>query len=544
MKKIFCENKLNSINTLRVGLVLFLIMFLGRLIFAAYGSWYESDDIFIATGVAALVNDNIGDTYRYGPQLGYYRLVQLICIVLGSKVSLIPSIMVTLSAFAGALIPFLGFFIFRNILSSLERILLLFFMYINPVLWTSSRYGNVAIVALLFCIMSIVILSNKPMKVAECFALALFGIAILIRADSVLLFPLIAWLTYLNHNSIKKMITIGMVAGTILIVIYGIIFSIDSRMDNCYSTVTTHLFNPNFPTMFWDYLMWSFSIFPIMLAVIGFRELIVERGRILGFVLIWCLPVCMFYYGSTTTPRYFLLIVLPISLLSVIGLTRLAGLLVQRYKPSIVWSILIILSSIHLFVGLGHFKPDSLKNIIQNAYFYTHDGVMYTGGFLYHGGILHEAIKNGSFSFKKFGFNDPYFASINQELNNNELFSGRERKIIVLLDSGEALQFHFHAQAANAEYISRPPTRPEFAYGTETIFKIGKVTFITFFSSSETFKEMDHLDVGASDEFWEIGKSNIAEINSKTPVGLTLVPIQSSTKSIKKYQFIQKTRKK
>ncbi len=542
MQNIFCQKKINSINMIGVSLVLFLIMLVGRLIFAYYGSFYESDDLFIATGVAALVNDNIGDTYRYGPQLGYYRLVQLICVALGSKVSLIPSIMITLSAFSGALIPFLGFFIFKKELCPLERILLMFFMYINPVLWTSSRYGNVAIVALLFCIASIVILSNKPRKVAEYFAVVLFGIAILIRADSVLLLSIIAWLTYLNHNSIKKMITIGMVTGSILIVIYGIIFLIDPRMDNIHSTVTTHLFNSAFRTMFWEYFIWSFSIFPTLLAVMGLRELIVERGRIFVCIAIWCLPVCLFYYGSTTTPRYFLLIVLPISLLSVIGLTRLVSILVERYKPAIVWSILILLSSIHLFIGLGRFKPDSLKNIVQDAKFSTDDGIMYTGGFLYHGGIFHEMIKSRSLSFKEFGYRDPWFTSIKKELNDKELLLGRERKIIVFLDPGEALQFHFHAQAANAEYISRPLTRPELAYGTETVFKIGNVTFVTLFSWVEAFKEMDYLDVGAGDEFWEIGRSTIDKINSKIPIGLSLVPIQSLTE-VTKYQFVQKTKK-
>ena len=114
MRNLLSQKTLNSIGPIRVGIVLFLVMLLGRLVFAYYGSWYESDDIFIATGIAGLVNDNFGDTYRYGPQFGYYRLVQLICMALGSKVSLIPSIMITLSAFAGAVIPFLGFFIFKD----------------------------------------------------------------------------------------------------------------------------------------------------------------------------------------------------------------------------------------------------------------------------------------------------------------------------------------------------------------------------------------------------------------------------------------------
>jgi hypothetical protein len=542
----FLRTKLNVINMTKIGLVLFLLMFAGRLVFADYGFFYEGDDIFIATGVSALVNHNTGDTYRYGPQVGYYRLVQLICVILGSKVILIPYIMITLSAFSGALIPLLGFFIFRKELCFLERILLVFFMYINPILWTSSRYGNVAIVALLFCVISVVILSNEPNKAAEFIALVLFGAAIFTRADSVLLLPLIAWLTYLNHNSIKKMLTMGIVSGSILLVIYVIILLIDPRMDDIHSTVTAHLFNPNFPTMFWEYFLWSFSIFPIILAVMGFRELIIERSRIFSFIVIWCLPVCVFYYGSTTTPRYFLLIVLPVSLLSVIGLTRLAGILIKKYRPSFVWSILISLSSIHLFIGLGHFKPDSLTNIVREACFWTHDGVMYTGGFIYHGGLFHEAIKKGSFTFDKFGYKDPWFTSIKKEFGSKELFSSQERKIYLILDTGRGgnggLLVHFLAQAANAEYISVPPSRSETPFATRTVFKIGNVTFVTFFSRNQIFKELDYLDAEAGDEFWELGNPTIEKIESKIPFGLSLIPIQNLEERIKKYQFVRNTR--
>jgi hypothetical protein len=232
-------------------------------------------------------------------------------------------------------------------------------------------------------------------------------------------------------------------------------------------------------------------------------------------------------------------------LFSVIGLTRLAGLLVERYKPSIVWSILILLSSIHLFIGLGHFKPDSLKNIIQNASFGTHDGTMYTGGFIYHGGVLHEAIKSGSLSFREFGYKDPWFTSIKKELNNEELFSGKERKIILLLDAGiggtAAWRIHFLAQTVNAQYISHSLSKPEIPYVKETIFKIGNVTFVTTFSWIEAFTEIDQLDVEIGDEFWEIGNSTISKMQSKIPVGLSLIPIQSVTERITKYQFVQKT---
>lgn len=533
---------LNSFNASKVAVALFLVMLLGRLVFAWYGYFFETDDIFIATGVAGLVNDNIGDTYRYGPQFGYYRLIQLICMVLGSKVSLIPSIMITLSAFAGAAIPFLGFFIFRKELNLVERMLLSFFMYINPVLWTSSRYGNVAIVALLFCTASIVILTNKPQTRTEYLALVLFGLSILIRADSILLSPIVAWLMYTNHRSVLRVVLIGFVGGLVLIGVYGVALAIDPRMDNVYSTVTTHLFNPRFPTMFWDYFLWSFSIFPLIFASMGLQNLIIERNRIIGYIVVWCVPVCVFYYASLTTPRYFLLIVLPICLLSVIGITRLASVLVKRYRPAFVWPMLVFLSSLHLFIGLGHFTPDSVINILQNAYVVTHDGRMFTGGFIYHGGMIHEMLKSRSFTLKKFGYNDKWFAFLEKEFKNEELLSGRERKIIVLLDSGPSLQFHFHAQVAKAEYISRSPSRPELAYTTKTLLRIGNATFMTTVSWIEEFERMEHLDVAKGDEFWEIGNSTIDKITGKIPIGLSLVPIQSSTTGIRKYQFVPKAK--
>ena len=99
------------------AIVVFIVLALVRILAANYYWFFEQDEIGIAVGVAALVRGNDGDLYRYGPQLGYYRLVQCITHVFGGQVMTIPVVMITLSAISGAAIPALTLRVFRATIS-------------------------------------------------------------------------------------------------------------------------------------------------------------------------------------------------------------------------------------------------------------------------------------------------------------------------------------------------------------------------------------------------------------------------------------------
>jgi hypothetical protein len=100
--------------------VLFLGLLGARLLAAHFISFFGLDEISLADGAAALVRGSIASIYRYGPQAGYYRLIQGIDLLLGGNVRLIPQIMIALSALAAAMIPLCGLGAFRESLSRAE----------------------------------------------------------------------------------------------------------------------------------------------------------------------------------------------------------------------------------------------------------------------------------------------------------------------------------------------------------------------------------------------------------------------------------------
>src|SRR5690349_6029052 len=91
------------------SVVFCVLLFLrGLAIFTGY--FYQVDEVSLAAGAAALVRGNVARLYNYTPQIGYYRLVELIDRLLGSRVIFIPFIIKGLSAIAGAAIPTLALF--------------------------------------------------------------------------------------------------------------------------------------------------------------------------------------------------------------------------------------------------------------------------------------------------------------------------------------------------------------------------------------------------------------------------------------------------
>src|SRR5262245_46056625 len=100
--------------------------------------------------------------------------------------------MIWLSIVAGTVIPICGFFLYRDELSRVERLLIAGLLAVNPILWMSSAYGNSAMPSVALLAVGVTILSNKPGVIAEGVGLALFGAAIFVRADAVLAFPAVA----------------------------------------------------------------------------------------------------------------------------------------------------------------------------------------------------------------------------------------------------------------------------------------------------------------------------------------------------------------
>lgn len=463
-------------------------------------TWYfwEEDEYALVTGVAALVKNEIGGgLYRYGPQLGYYRLVEWLAIAGRVSIDLLPYLVKVLSALSSVALPILGLFFARHSLTAAQRWGLAGVLSINPIIWHSARYGNTAMVQMAIAFAGIVLLSNGARGTRALVALSLIGGATLIRADAVLLWPLAAFLLWRTHrDSPAVALRWGVGFTLIMAAVYGVLFSFDPRMDNIGAEVAEHVLNGRFPTLFWEYLIWSFSPIPLMFAVLGARRLLLE-DRAFGMVIgVWCLFPFLFYFGSTTTPRYFVLTAVPVSVLTVLGAFELISTLSRVWRPALVRVAVTGALSVHLFVGLGHFTPDSALNPLLGPSFKTHDYFVPTGALLYFtynpgGEFLKDLVPPSGF-----GVGHPEHDGFQVLLDDLRKEARPGRTAVVLLNTWFGHGFHYYALDRGAEYESRAPG---MYFATETWLRLYGMRIMTIATWSPYYAELDRIPVQPGD---------------------------------------------
>ncbi len=492
--------------------------------------FFEEDEVSIAAGVAALVRDNIGDLYRYSPQLGYYRLMQLFTLVFGGNVALIPAIMKTWSALMGVVVPVAVLFVFRAELTSRQRWLAAMVLASNPIVWKSSQYGNSAMAALGMVTVALVILSNRPRQLAETAALILLAAAVLVRADSILLLPLTGLLLWYRYGTVRRVIPrmLWFVLG--LGAAYGLLLLLDPRLDDAVSAVSTH-FTVDRKTQFWEYMIWAMSPMPLVFAVLGLSRLLDLRPQLLLALLFWLLVPMGMYFTATTTPRYFLLATVPMALATAVGMADLAGRLGRRMLPGMAWCLVVAVAFIHLFVGLGQFKSSWPASPLFGPTVRTDDGNMPTGALLYDAylryGFLTQSLRNPGFGKLR----DPHWEGVvfTRALNLMDSDERAGHTTVLLLDTGYGHAFHYHAQAVGAQYISRKPTDPSAPFSSETWLTLGTSRIMTVALQSPHYAEVEQFRVKAGDQLWVMGDSRFPDRRAldKLPPGLSLVPAET-----------------
>jgi hypothetical protein len=502
-------------------LVLALALLVARLLSASYGAFYEGDETSIAAGVAGIANDSAAHLYRYGPQVGYYRLVQAINALLGGAVSTIPVVMVTLSVIAGTLIPLLGLFAFRADLTKVERWLLAGTLAVNPILWTSSRYGNTAMPAAALVVAAVVLLSNRPSKRGELLALALFGSAILVRADAVLATGAVGVLLWRNHASyVKAAMRVGAL-GLVLAAVYGVLFAVDPYMVQIFGDVGQHLTTPD-RTRFFELLLWAISPFPLVYAILGLRDLEPSRRWLLAVIAAWCVPSMGFYFASTTTPRYFILPAFAIATASAVGMAGVARM-VPRW-PRLAWAVVLLTASLHLFVGLSNFYPSVRRSWLTDARVGSHDGDVLAGAFLYDSYLRRPVSSAGVFrplSRARKPAERSYLTAVRQ------LREGMHRgeRILLIFAGGDGHGIHYFLQDAGPTLADK---ERRYRIIDPVTYHVGgaRLTAIGIYRVEEA--GAGPIDVQAGDAVWLLNRSpgntpdTEATIATLMPPGLTL----------------------
>jgi hypothetical protein len=504
-------------------------LFAARLLAAHFAGFFGLDEVSLANGVAALLRHSDADFYRYAPQVGYYRLIEALSLFTGGQVAYVPHLMIGVSALAGTVIPCCGWFIFADRLTRVERAVLAGILVCNPILWMSSTYGNSAMASAMFAMVGLTILSNRTSRSTRVVAFVALGLAILIRADAVLLVPVAALLRWQERRSLRHVLRsfAPFIAG--LAATYGLLFWLDPRMTGAVASVTSHLTNPRFQTHFWDYLLWSISPIVLLLAAFGLNGLLESRRDLVAAVTVWCLPLFAFYYSATTTPRYFVPTVLPVAICAACGMVALPQLFARR---RLVVALLAVAATAHLFVNLGYYTPGSFKQQLREGSIETQIGPLWTGGLLYHSyaapSLLFRSIRNP-------GFHRTILVQRSLDSLLADVASGsyRGHTIVAVLGSWNGHLWHYYAELHGARYTAR---KPGPVFQTETWLDLGGARLMSIGRGTIQFHDLETLPVKAGDLVWLVnpGEGSEAEIRSKVK-GLELAPLSDSTPNVRRY---------
>ena len=502
-------------------LALAALLFVARVLAADFGAFVEGDDLSIAAGLAAIRNGNIGDLYRYGPQVGYYQLVVALSKLAGDDLTRIPAIMVWLSCIAGTVIPIAALNAFRHDLSTLERRLLFAVLAANPIVWMSSRYGNTAMVSVAIVLTAAVILSNRPSRRGELLALALFGCAIVVRADAVLATGGIGMLLWRNHGSFRAAAVRVAATGAAVAAIFATLVAVDPRMASLVGNVAEHLAN-DFPSRFWDYLLWAFSPLVLIFAVLGARELAEGRRWIALSLAAWALPAAAFYYGAITTPRYFLLLAFPLAVAAAVGIAAMLG--PPGRRPAWRVALVLLAAGVHLAVALGFTIPSHRRSWLTEGSFVTHDGPMWTGAFLYKSYVMQRPWRASVFSppLSRVGPADRTLAAM---LDTVARGGARGARVLVVLDRAWGSDFQLYSQFAKARVLSM--STGKIPYNKSLELELGGARLTTLGAGELTNDPELRLPLSAGDELWVVIRDGEAEeeVRERLPAALRLAPL-------------------
>ncbi len=512
-------------SDLRFGLTRFLVAFgallILRLLAADFGYFFEQDEMSIANGVAALLSGRTGYLYHYGPQVGYYWLMRLLAGLAGG-IAAVPLVMSASSAVAGAVIPAATFFAFRDQFSDKVRALAAAVAACSPVLWISSQYGNTAIVSTAFVAVGLVILSNRPKPVALAGALALCVAGVLVRADAVLMAPVVALLV-VRATRDSAQAAKWLVSGAVgFVVVWLGIRALDPQFGAGAADVVEHFADPELRSTFFESLLWGVSPFVLALALLGARRLLLSSKATFWALAVWILPVWAFYFASTTTPRYFLLASVPISLFAAAEMVSIAS---SSSRPRLAWAAVTVVAFAHLFVGLGHFAPADWTTALKAPSYDTADGPMPTGALVYQGyhrglGVFGSSLRSGgwgSASYIALGL-DPQL----ERLAESSPAQG-PRRVYALIDAWNGHVFYFHALQAGATIVGHEPGN-EWMSPAELLQ--GNVTVMVVGVGAEGFDVVSELDVVEGDEVWHVSPEHpfmIDAESAKLPAHLELV---------------------
>ncbi|MBT8337495.1 MAG: hypothetical protein KJO11_12890 [Gemmatimonadetes bacterium] len=487
---------------LGAALAVFGVLAVLRLLAGDFRYFFEEDDMSLANGIAAILQGEPGYyLYRYVPQIGYYRLMAFLTDVVGG-VAVVPHVMVASSAIAGAAIPAATLLAFRRQLPDHVRLLAAAIVTCTPALWIASQYGNTAVVASAFTVLGLVMLSNRPGTLGTAIALTLCAVGVLVRADAVLMAPVVALLVFRAARTPRQALLTLAIGAVAFVALWFTLRAADPwTAVSAGGAVASHFQASDLVSRFWEHMLWAFSPIPLIFALFG-AEALQRRDRDVFLTLaVWILPVFGFYYGAATTTRYFMLSVVPMGIFAACGVRALAS---RSGRRALAWPTALLALSLHLWVGLGHFRPADPRSVLTAPGYATDDGRMPTGALVYQGyhrdsGVLGPSLRRSA----PWGARQPIAVAMDSELGRIDALSddAGPARVVVLLDSWNAHVFHFHAFKAGAEFEGRDAGAMFLA---PTHFSLNGRDIMTIGIPDGDFEALDRIAVEVGDEIWYV----------------------------------------
>lgn len=514
-----------------VAFVLGLVVL--RALASAVGSFSEGDEISIASGVASIVRGVEGPMYRYGVQFGYYRLVALLTTLTGGDLARIPIVMSWLSLVAGVVIPTCGLFAFRDELTARERWLVAALLAANPIIWMSARYGNTAMVSVACTTVAITLLSNRPGLAGEVVALAAFAAAITLRADAVLVSGVFLVLLWRTHGTLVRAVLRLAPVGAGIAALLLLLRARDPYMASVGDALASHVANP-IRTHFFEFLVWAVSPFPLLFAAAGFREAQRLRPAFFLALLAWIGPPFAFYFTNTTTPRYLLQGVVPLTLAGAIGMWSFieSGALRRIVSAAVVFC----LGFVHLFIGLSEFSPAKPRSYLKDAEIPSDDGRVWTGALLYKS-YVRDPLTPGRLLQGRFRPAAAGELSLAAMFDTLATGSRRGARLTLVTAGGYGNTMHFFANLAG---VTPVPDAPCTTYDAPCRLALGGTTFdVVGLAAIRDTKA--RLRLAPGDELWVVARdaaSGSAGVAPHVPEGLTLeaLPGWSSAPRLTRYR--------
>jgi hypothetical protein len=313
--------------------------------------------------------------------VGYYETAKFLFDWFGSSLIQIRDICVGMGAAAATGIGALVLFLFPEHLSRRVRLFTSAFVLFSPVLWKLAQYGNTALPSCFWVIAAFVMtrFQNRWGNVA---AVLLWGIGASYRADAILVAPALAACFMFRdggrlRNGILGLIACGCVfVGIELIVKYG------AGVSGASDSLIAVMFNTTQRGHHLTYVFWGIG--PVILALVAAGWPTLARTWLWKVLAVWAAAPFVFYFAWSTTPRYYMLLVVPAAIVAALGFDALwnglkAAAVWLRW-PARVLSVAIVLAPLNF--TLSEALPGDLNDWQTPQMYQTGDRPHYYGALL------------------------------------------------------------------------------------------------------------------------------------------------------------------